>query len=184
MKIHARRHFPSLWPVALVSTLALAPGCSGDREEESELTPVLNERGILTYRYASAGTSPPASSTSPIFVPGQQDKFSVQNQQPQQNEPTYQDVRRDFEDRLRREQQEQQAYEETRRQYEEEQHRRQREQERVYQQQQREAREQQRRWAQAEALQRQRAERELDASLQRLFPQQQPMTFPHQRWGR
>jgi hypothetical protein len=170
-----------VWPVTLLATLAFAPGCSGGSEEKAELIPVCDSRGILTYRYASAGRSAPASSTTPGFVPTQRQQFCVEDRQPQQSEWAYQDVRREIEDQRRREQQELQAYQETWRQYEQEQRRQQLERERVYQQQQREAIEQQRQWAQAEAWQRQRAAQELDAALQRSLRQQQEMMLSHRR---
>ena len=155
MTIHTCRHFAFVWPVALVATLTLAPGCSGGREEKSELTPVWDDRGIVTYHDASAGPAAPVPSISSRFVPRQPHPLDVESRQSGPNERNDHEVRREREEQRQRERQEFEAYQETRRQYEREQHRQQLEQERFYQQQQREAFEQQKQRTQAEALQRQ-----------------------------
>jgi hypothetical protein len=43
------------WPLTCATLLGFASGCSRGSESQTSLTPVLDQRGLITYRYMSAG---------------------------------------------------------------------------------------------------------------------------------
>jgi hypothetical protein len=55
-----RSFFPAPWTVAGVALLALASGCSEGSSQNGTLTPVLDQRGLITYRYITAEPAVPA----------------------------------------------------------------------------------------------------------------------------
>src|SRR4051812_25714941 len=114
MTIQDRKLLPSVWPLALLGTLPFAPGCWGGSDGKGGLTPVWDGRGVVTYRYAAAGSAAPSPSRSPRPAPAQGRRFYVEDWRPRQNDVAYQDVRRARDEQWRREQQEFQDYQETR----------------------------------------------------------------------
>jgi len=56
-----RSSFPAPWTVAGVALLALASGCSRGSSQNDTLTPVLDQRGLITYRYITAEPAFPAT---------------------------------------------------------------------------------------------------------------------------
>jgi len=54
---------PTLRSVAWAATLALTSGCSQGSGDQAELYPVVDERGILTYRYRHDAPPPAAAPT-------------------------------------------------------------------------------------------------------------------------
>ncbi len=155
--------------LAGIATITCAPGCMESSDKTSELVPVLDSRGIVTYRYAS--TVQPAPMT-PIRVnswPSSHSQFDTVNWQRQQDDRAYQDALREQEAQRRREQQEQQAYQDALRRDREFQ----RQQEQIYRQQQYQFAEQQRQRYHSQAAQYQRAGQQLDTLLQQM--QHHPM---------
>jgi hypothetical protein len=184
MTIHARQSFPSRWPLTWVALFAISPGCSGRSENGPKLTPVLDQRGFITYRYESSEPPAVASTTRPSVLPSLEQQLYALNQQRQNDGQAYHESRRELEDQRRREQQDQQAYHDAWLRNQREQLSLQREERRLYQQRQSQAFHQQRERAQAEALERDRARQELDAALQNLQQQQHETMFPHHGFGR
>jgi hypothetical protein len=101
---------PSRWSVNGVALLGFASGCSGSSPKTSELYPVLDERGVITYRYVTPAPSTPGAPSPSGSPPRQTPQDDTEERQRQRNEQAYQ-TSQDWmlkaqQDRQRREQDE------------------------------------------------------------------------------
>ncbi|WP_406694991.1 hypothetical protein V5E97_28510 [Singulisphaera sp. Ch08] len=162
--------------LAGLTLLAFTPGCFDSSENQSGLEPVLNERGIITYRYPTSSFDPSAAVAA--VTPGLQSNpsplNSLKNQQ-QEAEQAYQEMRRNAQERARQQleqSQSEEAYQELRRNLLADQARNEQQRKQV-------AEERQRLWNQQEsqriqdgAMRLQQASQELDSQLQLMRQQQ------------
>jgi hypothetical protein len=77
---------PTRWSVTCVASLAFASGCPGCSQTTPELHPVLNERGLITYRYMTTNPdnrpeAPPAKEPDRVSPLGQELQADAENQQ-------------------------------------------------------------------------------------------------------
>jgi hypothetical protein len=163
--------------------LAFASGCSRGSESEISLSPVLDERGLITYRYMSAGPdarpdAPPVKGPDVVLQLRQLQEEQAWIRQRQRDEQAEQNRRRSEQigwriqeyQRQRDEQAEQDRWRRARR----DQDRQRWQEQRDYRQQQQQQR------LQDEANGQQQASRELDRALQRMLQPQETQLW--QRW--
>ena len=156
-----------------LAVLALATGCSGDSEGPSVLVPVVDHRGITTYRYASTRPSVPAAPVPSGPVSGRQPQFDTEDRRRSQDDLASQTMRialQQDQARLERQrQQDDQAARDLNRRFQQEQAR----QDQIFQQQQRQWMELERRRVQLEVLRQEQATRQIDDALRQMQQQQQ-----------
>src|SRR3954452_7897325 len=66
MSCRANHRHPSPWPLILMATLAVSPGCSIEPEPQGELISFINSHGTISYRWVP--NQPPVLE-APIVVP-------------------------------------------------------------------------------------------------------------------
>jgi len=175
--------------MALVPLLLLTSGCFGGSENQAELQPVVDERGIVTYRFATrslespAPVAPPSAGSQPSRTPLDNAEFR------QRDLEAYQEMRRNLQERARQQREQdkaEQAYQEMRRNILANQAQEARLRKEIADQRQRLWNQQQSEKNQAESLRLQQASRELDDQLQQtqqveFLRQQQGMMLRQQR---
>jgi hypothetical protein len=115
----ARHLHPSLWPLALAATLALAPGCSRDPVPAGELVPYLNSRGLISYEYVlkkPPAVKPPTTASLPPLEVWLRQELAAARERRRLNALAEQDTRRERAELFRQEQRNIAAYQAARQQ--------------------------------------------------------------------
>lgn len=174
--------------IACLSLLMLTSGCFGGSENQSELQPVVDERGIVTYRIATPGLE--LSAPVEPSADSQPKQTALDNAESRQQDlEAFQEMRRNLQDRAQQQREQdaaEQAYQDMRKNLLADQSREAKLRKEVADQRQRQWNQQQSERLEAKSQRLQQASRELDEQLQQsqqlqIQRQQQNLMLRQQR---